>query len=139
MTRYYLAHPSDSRVEMRQWQLHMQVSFDTTEIINPFYDITRADITEIDAGNVGRYEKLNAEELVSRDLHAIEDSDGVIAYVNGDFSIGTIMEIAYASLYGLPVYIICTNGHEEHPWLKTHSEMIFTTIEECEQYLLDAE
>jgi len=134
--KYYLAHPFDSRKEMRQWELYCECHYDI-EITNPFYDITRADIDPIDNGTASRYEHLDPEEVVSRDLNAITNSDAVIAYVSGDVSIGTSMEIVYAYCAGIPVYVICTNGHQNHPWLSFHAEMIFTSKDEFEFWLDD--
>lgn len=132
--KLYLAHPFDSRHEMRQWELHLETALDI-EIVNPFYDLERRDVDEIDSGRASRYEKLNPAELVNRDINAIASCDGVIAYVNGDLSYGTIMEIVYANLTNVTVYLICTNGHHDHPWLKYHADHIFTSKDELEQYL----
>jgi len=120
---------------MRTWELHAEITYDV-EIINPFYDITRKDILGIDEGREGRYEKLDPAEVVFRDLKAIKNSDGVIAYVNGDLSYGTIMEIVYAYGFKIPVYTACTNGHEKHPWLDFHSDQIFTSLIELEENVL---
>jgi nucleoside 2-deoxyribosyltransferase len=135
--KLYLAHPFDSRTEMRQWELEIENRLEI-EIVNPFYDITRDDVDPIDMGRAGRYEKLNPQELVERDLEAIERSNGVIAYINGDLSYGTIMEIVYAKLMDIPVYLVCTNGHHDHPWLRHHAKEIFTSKQELEEFLGNA-
>jgi len=127
--KYYLAHPFDSRKAMRQWELETEVQYDI-EIINPFYDIGRCDVEPIDDGTKARYEGLNSTELVNRDLSAIWSCGGVIAYVNGDLSYGTIMEIVYAKQFGREVHLICTNGQENHPWLLHHSDFIYTSLED---------
>ena len=134
MKNYYLAHPFDSRKEMRQFQLQLQVKYGV-KICNPFYDISRDDVIAIDEGRAGRYEKLDPEALVKRDIEAIRASDGVIAYVNGDLSYGTIMEMVYAGLLEKEIILLCTNGHESHPWLVYHADIIFTSKEELEDYL----
>ena len=115
---YYLAHPFGTRAEMRQWELAMEVRYDI-EIVNPFYDLHRSDVDAIDQGHMQRYAVI-ASEIVDRDLEAIRKSDGVIAYIDGSRSYGTIMEIAYAVMFGVRVYIVCTNGEERHPWLRYH-------------------
>ena len=132
--KLYMCHPFDSRFEMRKWELSVEVHYDI-EIINPFYDLHRDDVVGIDDGRDGRYEKLDPEEIVTRDIYAIQESDGVIAYVNGDLSYGTIMEIVYAYEDSRPVYIICTNGHENHPWLVFHATEIFTSKEDFEEFI----
>jgi len=132
--KIYLAHPFDSRFAMRKWELHVEVTYDI-EIVNPFYDITREDVDIIDSGIAGRYEKLNPNEVVNRDLAAIDSCDEILAFVNGDLSYGTLMEIVYASLAGKTVNIVCTNGHEKHPWLQYHADNIYTSLDEYEQTL----
>ena len=130
----YLAHPFDTRYEVREWELGFEEATGI-ELINPFYDIERTDVVEIDESRAGRYEKLDPEELVRRDLDAIDKGEFVVAFVTGALSYGTIMEIVYAKLFGLPVYIICTNGHEKHPWLVYHAEKIFTSKQDFRLYI----
>ncbi len=131
---YYLSHPWDTRKMMRQWELRIEVDYDL-EIINPFYDINRDDVLAIDNGIAGRYERLDPEVIVSRDLTAIAQSDGVIAYVDGSVSYGTIMEMVYAYQLNRAISLICTNGHEDHPWLVFHSDRIYTSLEAFEDTL----
>ena len=131
---YYLSHPFDTKEMMRQWELRIEVEYDL-EIINPFYDISRDDIRAIDQGLMGRYEGLDPEVIVHRDLNAIAQSDGVIAYIDGSVSYGTIMEIVYAYQLNKTVNLIITNGHEQHPWLVFHSGPIYTSLEAFEYTL----
>lgn len=107
------------------------------ELVNPFYDAPdRTDVEEIDAGRAERYEKLIPSELVQRDLRQIEKADGTVAIIDGSVSYGTIMEIVYThSFYNKPVYLICTNGHHNHPWLKYHATCVFESPREFEQWL----
>ena len=132
----YLAHPFDTRHWVRCWELEFETGTGV-ELVNPFYDLTRADIDPIDAGRVERYEHLIASDIVGRDVDCIEACDFVVAFVTGDLSYGTIMEIVYAFINGIPVYIICTNGHEDHPWLVYHGKNVFTSIEKFENYMRD--
>ena len=129
--RLYLAHPFNTRKVMREWELGAEVKYDI-EIVNPFYDITRDDIVPIDNSTAGRYELLDCTKIVNRDIDAIAGCEGVVAIVSGDTSYGTIMEIVYASMFDLPVYIVWTNGHEQHPWLKYHAKRIFTCLKDLE-------
>jgi nucleoside 2-deoxyribosyltransferase len=135
MKTAYLAHPLDSRVKIREWELHMEAT-GMIDLFNPFYDATdRTDIEAIDAGRADRYEKLVPAELVARDLRNLRHCDALVGIINGAVSYGTIMEIVYANLYNMPVYLIVTNGHEGHPWLKHHSAHIFTSFQEFEDFL----
>lgn len=134
MDRYYLAHPFDSRIEMRQKELQWEAAYEI-EIVNPFYDLNRDDVKAIDEGYTDRY-FADPCQLVNRDLTAILNSNGVIAYVNGMLSYGTIMEIVWSHIFHIPVYLICTNGHHGHPWLKYHTEDIFISFEDFEEGFL---
>jgi len=129
----YLAHPFPLRHELRVWELHLEVSLGIT-ILNPFYDLSREDVIAIDQGSMARYAP-DAQELVERDLAAIKGCSAVLAYVNGAFSIGTPQEIVYAYLWGIPVYCLVSNGHEDHPWLVYHCEKIVTSKEDMEEFL----
>jgi len=132
---FYLAHPFDTRHDIRKWELEVE-KVTGLKIINPFYDTPRDDVVGIDEGRDGRYEKLDPLELVPRDVRAIRKADGVIAFVTGDLSYGTIQELVYAYLDAAPVYLVCTNGHEDHPWLVYHATKVFTTREELEEFLV---
>ena len=72
-TDYYLAHPFDSRKWVREWQLKIQRS-SNIKIANPFYSKYRNDVETWDhkdsSGNK-IYEKLNSDDIVSRDLELI--------------------------------------------------------------------
>jgi hypothetical protein len=133
---YYLAHPFDARKRVREWELRVEKEHGIT-LINPFYDAPeRDDIVALDAGRAERYEKLNPVDIVSKDTHQIQLSAGTIAIIDGSLSYGTIMEIVYTyEIYHNPVYIICTNGHHDHPWLRYHSDRIFSSFSEFEQWL----
>ena len=135
LAKGYLAHPFDYRKEARHWELGFEKRTGI-ELVNPFYDLERTDVKEIDEDRAGRYEKLDHIKLVERDLTAIYDADFVVAFVTGDLSYGTIQEIVYSYLAGKPVFIIVTNGHEGHPWLKYHATGgIFTNTKDFRKYI----
>jgi hypothetical protein len=134
--KFYLAHPFDSREIMRKWELKIEKS-NNIEIVNPFYDIARKDVDDIDKSRKERYEIDNPQELVERDLYAIHSTQGVIAIIDGSISYGTIMEIYHSFQIGVPVYIICSNGHHDHPWLRYCAKKIFTNLSEFELYLIE--
>jgi len=141
-TDYYLAHPFDSRKWVREWQLKIQRS-SNIKITNPFYSKYRNDVETWDhkdsSGNK-IYEKLNSDYIVSRDLELIRRQEkGTIAIVDGSISYGTIQEMVYSKLYGKIVYALITNGHHNHPWLKFHSDKVFTDITKLENHLKNEE
>ena len=69
------------------------------------------------------------------DLNAVYASDFVVAWVTGQRSYGTIMEICYAKMHDIPVYIICTDGHEDHPWLRYHATHMFSAPGQFETFM----
>jgi len=132
--KYYLAHPLDSRKRIRKWELEMESKYDV-ELINPFYDVEREEIKNIDVGRKGRYEGLDDIELVQRDVGFIANSDGIIAIIDGNISYGTIQEMVYAKILHKPVFSVITNGHHNHPWLKYHSKVICKNLKYIEEII----
>jgi len=132
---FYLAHPFDSRKEIRKWELSVEKSLGYT-ICNPFYDITREDVADIDAGKKGRYD-VNFSKLVERDIKSIKVSNKMINIIDGSFSYGTIQEMVYGKLFGKEVLSVVSNGHEEHPWLKYHSNKIFKSLDDLYCFLAE--
>jgi nucleoside 2-deoxyribosyltransferase len=111
----------------------MEKKFPMLDLVNPFYDVDRNDVTEIDAGRRKRYEG-DPSKIVVGDLEQISKSKGIVAVVDGSLSYGTIMEIAHAFLMNKPVYIIVTNGHIKHPWLQFHASQLFESYQDFERY-----
>jgi hypothetical protein len=117
---YYLAHPIRDRLEIRQWELKVESELELI-LINPFYDLEREDIKELDAGitrvNDGA---LNYRELVERDLAAIRKSRGIVAILTQNVTVGSLMEVFYnAYVLGRPTYLIIEKEEfKKHPWLR---------------------
>ena len=133
----YLSHPFPSRKRVREWELVIEKRTGVT-LVNPFYDVVgRDDVKKIDAGVMDRY-KPDFNLVVTRDLEEIKKSEGLVVHIDGNVSYGTPMEMVYAKLYEKPVYVIVTNGHEEHPWLKFHATKIFTDLKGFERWLIKA-
>jgi len=115
--RLYLAHPFDTRHEVRAVELQIERDIGV-ELLNPFYDTDRTDVVSIDAGRNERYERLNPVQIVERDLELIRNGDGVVAYVPGNcFSVGTVCEMWYSSTHDKPVYVVSAD-HGRHPWIQ---------------------
>ena len=140
--KFYMAHPWGARETIRKWQLEFEERTNI-KLINPFYE---GDVDGIEAPskvscpidhvNVLKWaETCDYRGIIEKDLKHIIESDGVIAYIDGSTSYGTIMEIVYARILGKMVLIVCTNGYESHPWLRYHVHEIFTSLEELEKYL----
>ena len=130
---------------MREWELEIEKELGI-EIINPFFDVEREDRVVIDDEGITlttqstRKERYGLSDedcvnLVWRDLDSINDSDGIIAIVDGSLSYGTIQEMVYARLMMLPVLAVVSNGHIGHPWLRYHSTELFETLDELTEFL----
>jgi nucleoside 2-deoxyribosyltransferase len=130
---YYMAHPFDYRKKAREWELGIEKKLGI-EIVNPFYDTGRQDTKDIDAGRLARY-KIEPNKIVEGDVEWIKKSKGIIAFVTGDLSYGTIQEMVYGKNLGKPVFSVITNGHDEHPWLQYHSTKVFKKVGDLESFL----
>lgn len=132
--RLYLAHSIDARKEVRAWELAIEKRFNI-ELVNPFYDSAeRAHIERLDAGTITRFD-VDPDFIVKGDIAAILDSQGIVAIVGPQTTYGTIMEIVYAYLNHKPVYLVVTNGFERHCWFRYHATVIFTNLQELEEYI----
>jgi len=107
---YYIAHPSDSRQRIRKWELKIEKKLGIT-LLNPFYDTGKQDAKDIDAGRLARYQ-IDPKKIVEGDVDWIKRSKGLIAFITGDLSYGTIQEMVYGKLNNKPVYSVITNGHD---------------------------
>jgi len=137
MYDYYLSHQFDSRHKMRDWQLYIQ---DRTGIvlINPFYDTFPEEMKLVDVGQAQEKDLLTPAQIIENDLKHIQDAKkGLIAIIDGASSYGTIQEIVYAkTVFDKQVISIITNNKHDHPWLKYHSDQIFTSFEDFENWLI---
>ena len=130
--KLYLAHPVDSKVFVRIWELTFEER-SGIELVNPFFDIPKP----YDP-NASRYvlQKVDPKVCVETDLAEIKVSDGLVAIIDGNLSYGVPQEMVYAYLVDKPVYSLITNGEENHPWLRYHSSNIFVSYKELEDFLI---
>jgi len=133
--KYYLAHPFVRRQFVRCWELNAEPKLNV-ELINPFYDVERKDISKEDIGTVDRYSG-DPAAIVDNDVELIQDCNGFIGIVDGSLSYGTIMEIVYAhSCFNVEhVILLVTNGEEKHPWFRYHATHIVTTFTALEELI----
>jgi len=135
----YLAHPFNSRKEIRSWEKKILKEYPEIKFINPFYNkksIEKFNLNDVSGEEY--YKKLGKDffyQIVENDLDLIGSSDMVLAIVNRSLSYGTIMEMVYAHLHCKELFIICTNGHYNHPWFRYHATKIFKSFEEFEIWL----
>lgn len=131
----YLAHPFPARHIMRDWEMDMEQKY-KIDLLNPFYDQPRSDISRIDAGEI-KASQLSPSEIVEMDTQAILKSEAVLALVGEYQSHGTIMEMVYARFFCVPVYLVCESSAFDHPWLVHHSKWRGRTLEDAERWLVN--
>jgi len=134
LLRGYLAHPVLDRVKVATFERNFERRTGV-DLINPFTEVEREPEENLVASESGIYD--GTDKVVDKDLMAILSCDFVVAFVTGQRSYGTIMEICYGYSMGKPVFIICENGHEKHPWLVYHSEKIFTNTKDFRKCIQD--
>lgn len=139
----YLAHNFYDRKLMRKWELKLEGKYNIS-LDNPFYDNDRNDIKALDklkdhSKEQNEYFKLRntidmVDKIVDGDLVMIRKADGLVTVIKSA-SIGTSMEIFYASrILRVPVYVI-TKNYNFHPWIKKHATKIFRTRREFEKFV----
>ena len=136
-------------MRIREEELRIEAETNVT-LVNPFYDIPgRPEIKRLDEERVfsrdGNYSNILRERgekyyitLVEHDLRSIRDADGMLAVVTHNITLGTSMEMFYASymLVDKPVYVVCEAPElAEHPWLKYCSIDIFKNWEDARVWL----
>ena len=125
--KLYLAHSYEDRFKVRKIEESLEKQYNI-ELHNPFYDVERDEMKELDKVGKTREEAYKSvmpawtiekcNEIVSRDLDAIQKCDGILTFITPSIAIGTPMEIFFcAYCLGLPVYII-TETQYNHPWLR---------------------
>jgi len=138
MKQFYFAHPFESRKNLKYMQKKIEKELGV-ELVNPFYDGPEAKlIEEVDRTGQDCHEyesRTNPKFIVEKDLREIRKSDGVIAVFDKHFSVGTHMEVCYATLIGLPVYSVVLNGYEKHPFIIYFSSVVFTDFVKLADFL----
>ena len=132
----YLAHPLDSRHIVRNWETRFEKGTGI-DLLNPFYDTSeRLIIKQIDMGVRDRYD-VSPKQTVEKCIECIEKGKGLVAIIDeSKRSVGTKMEIPIAARMGKPVYLLVTNGEEEHPWYKYYATGIAKSFKELEEMLV---
>jgi nucleoside 2-deoxyribosyltransferase len=143
-----MAHPFGDRLRLREEEKRIEAATGLN-LVNPFYDVKgRLDIAQFDKLAKDRTFKDRDErqkwiaswglkpsipkEVVERDLKAIRGADGVLAFFTDKISVGTPMEVFYASrVLHRPVYLIIEDRSKMgHPWLVYYATAIYTTVDE---------
>lgn len=76
-------------------------------------------------------------EIVENDKMDIEQSDCVLLYYERP-SVGTSMEVLYAWMKGRAVVLVDKSDKPLSPWLKYHSNIIFSSLKEAVDHINQA-
>jgi len=135
----YLSHHFGDRKWVRDWQLSTSPHLPHLRFVNPFYDLPgRNGVEAFDQGQLA-YSDLLEASIVDRDLAAIRNCDMLLSFFFGGPSIGTPMELCYASsVFRHPtISCILPDILRSHPWITYHSNRIFYGIRPLEIFLAD--
>ena len=135
--KLYLAHPFRSRVDVRKIELELEARLGI-ELDNPFYDVKRPDVEAVDTNQKKAWD-CDFKAVVEGDIARIEAADGIVALLNHELSIGTIMEIVYAKMAHKVIFVIDGRGVAGHPWVRYHAKAIFDGWEAFAEYMLENE
>ena len=142
----YMAHPFGDRFRLREEEKKIERQTGL-KLINPFYDVEgRTDVRRFD--KIAKQKKLGdrtarhtwglsmksttPKVVVERDLKTIRHTNGVLAFFTDKISVGTPMEVFYASrVLHHPVYLIIEDKAKMgHPWLVYLSTAVYSTVDE---------
>jgi len=83
-----------------------------------------------------KFETQKSVAVVKEDKDAILTCDYVVAWVEKP-TFGTVMEIEFSYMSGIPVITICSNPKIYiDPWLEAHTYLRFNDISSCFEYIL---
>lgn len=127
--KYYLAHATKDRLEVRNWEKKAEDTLDII-LLNPFYDSEATEekeaVDSIDKGLKGVYDpSFDHNRIVKQDIAYINECSGLVAIITDSLTVGAYMEIFYNS-YCLrrPSYLIIENKElQTHPWLVCMAEI----------------
>lgn len=127
MKQFYLAHATNSRHKIREWELKAEKNLNI-DFLNPFYDMDRDDVKDWDAG-VKNPRTKHFKDLVEDDLVMIREArDGLLAVLDENIAVGTLQEIIYAYIWGKEMHIIANEKYLKHPWVVYYSHQLFKSI-----------
>ena len=144
--RLYLAHPTDMRKEIREWEIEFEKETGI-ELLNPFYDekgedpeyemIKQVDSGEIDPEMLNRYpDKEFAMKIVQSDLDKISNCDALVAFIEPDMeSFGTPMELFWSSYCLDKKTYVIIKKMAGHPWILGMATKIFKDKESFTEWI----
>ena len=138
---FYLAHPTESKKEVRTWQQKFEEQT-KIKLINPFFDCNSL---ETEMGHLGKekYLQMSKEqrsELIRGDLEGIADKKviGGIFLFDKSYTLGTPLELALTKLMGKLTYTVAMHpeqAYKKHPTFALFSDEIFAGYGELENFM----
>lgn len=134
---FYLAHPILDRDWIRKEEIRLEEELGI-ELVNPFYDgPEQSNIKAMDAGKRTPWDgKYDPDWIVDKDLKAIDDARGLLAFITESETVGTIDEIFYsARIKKYSTFLILSKEKWWlHPWLNFTGITKFKTLKEFEEW-----
>jgi nucleoside 2-deoxyribosyltransferase len=137
--KLYLTHQFKYRHIIREIELDIEKKYNII-LDNPFYDADkRQDIEKADNGIQREFTQQDCIDIVNNDLNMINESDGVLAIISDEETLGSYMEIFYcAFVLNKPVYMICPlNSIRKHIWIRCFSCEQFEDLIKFEEWLME--
>jgi len=138
--KLYLAHPLDERHIVRKIELELEKKYNI-ELVNPFYDSHRQDITDLDNGIISRHDftKSQSIRISNKDLSILNSCDGILVYQPYN-TIGSILELGHAHVLKtlgikMVTIIIGIPKITNHLWIKAYCDYRFRTFKNFEKFL----
>ncbi len=106
---------------------------DCVDLVNPM-DITWTEVNR----DIGQ--NCAAEFIVRRDKMQIDSCHILVAYIRVGPTWGTTMEMQYAYMKGIPVFMIDPTpgfSHWKDAWCRAHVAKVFSSIEECFDFIMN--
>lgn len=134
---FYFTNPTKDRHKAREVQLRIEAELKgVLRLVNPFYDNAGTPTKEIASMDRGERSEVSPGEIVHNDLKLIRDLDGVVAWITGNTSWGSISETFFSAyVLGKKTYIIFDPNtrnninNPDHPWPKGNSTKIFGSVD----------
>lgn len=141
--KFYLAHPTESRQEIREWEAGFEERTGI-QLVNPFHECTTL---ETELGNIGKekYSKLKEQvtKLYAGDLEQISRKDilGGIVILDDNWTWGTPAEQATMWMMSKLIYTITLNKEKDyfnHPVVRFYSgNNVFSSKEDLEKHMIE--
>ena len=138
---FYLAHPTESRKQIRKWEKEFEQRTGIN-LINPFDDCQNINLGMGDFGKE-KYRELGkiSADLFRKDLETLAEKTtmGGIFILDESYTIGTPAEMIATKLMGKLTYVLMTHPDQNylhHPTIRLLADEVFSNETELENFLI---